>query len=108
MVRECGMPDEEELTDNILRLLESAVQKPADELDLEASLADDLGFTRESLLKLAFTINADEYFKPLGVALIPDDVTDCETVGDLIDLVDNEFNNEMPVRRKKTPPPSKK
>ena len=105
------MPEEEDITDNISRLVESASGRSSDELDPENLLMDDLGFSRQTLLDLAFTINGDEFFKPLGVGLIPDDVAECETLGDLIELVITELNNEMPPRRKRPPdkkPPGKK
>ena len=94
------MPEEEEVSDNVLRMIEDQAPQSPDSVDLEDSLIDDLGFSRQALLDLAFTINKDEYFKPLGVGLIPDDVADCVTVGELVDLVLNEFNNDnIPVRR---------
>ena len=68
---------------------------------VDDSLIDNLGFTRLSLLDFAFAINKDEYFKPLSVALIPDDVADCVTVGELIELVQNEFSGELPERRRR-------
>jgi hypothetical protein len=40
--------------------------------------------------------------------LIPDDVADCTTVAELVELVNNELNNnEMPVRRSKPEPPDR-
>jgi hypothetical protein len=72
-----------------------------DDLDFENSLADDLGFDRKKLQDLAFAINKDEYFKHLGVGLIPDDVGDCETLEELVVLVESELNNELPQRRNK-------
>ena len=100
------MPQEEEIADNVFRLVESSAGVSADELDLENSLIDDLGFTRQSLMELAYTINKDEFFKPLGVGLIPDDVADCVTLGELLDLVETELNNDVPPRRNrgKNPP----
>jgi len=95
------MPEEDEVSDNVLRMIEDLAPQSPDSVDLDDSLAGDLGFTRQALLDLAFSINKDEYFKPLGVGLIPDDVGDCETVGELVDLVLNEFNNDVPVRRRR-------
>lgn len=96
------MEDEEEITDNVLRMIEDAPGSTADNPDYDATLVADLGFTRETLKQLAFAINKDEFFKPLGVGLIPDDAADCETVGELVELVKNELNNDnVPVRRKK-------
>lgn len=95
--------DEEEITDNVLRVIESAPGTPGDEVEFENLLVDDLGFDKKSLQELAFAFNKDEYFKPLGVGLIPDDVADCETVADLVELVKQELNNEMPPRREKRP-----
>jgi hypothetical protein len=95
--------DDEEITDNVLRMIETSPGMTADEIDFEDLLADDLGFTRKTLQELAFAINKDEYFKPLGVGLIPDDVADCETVAELVELVKKELNNEMPPRREKPP-----
>ena len=96
--------DEEEITDNVLRVIESSPGISADDPDLEALLADDLGFSREALLALAFAINKDEYFKPLGVGLIPDDVADCKTVFEVVELVKSELNNDnVPTRRAKRP-----
>lgn len=97
------MPEEDEISDNALRMIEDAAPQPRDEIEMDHSLIDDLGFTRQALLDLAYAINRDEYFKPLGVALIPDDVADCVTVGELVDLVHTEFNGETPVRRNKDP-----
>jgi hypothetical protein len=94
--------DEEEIADNVLRLIETVPDLSVDEPDFEDLLVDDLGFSRDTLKELAFAINKDEYFKPLGVGLIPDDVAECETVGDLVELVKGELNNDnMPVRRKR-------
>ena len=100
------MPEEEEITDNVFRLVESFSGASADERDLENSLIDDLGFTRQGLLDLAFAINKDDFFKPLGVGLIPDDVADCVTLGELVDLVEVELNNDVPQRRtrRRNPP----
>ena len=95
--------DDEEITDNVLRVIENSPGISEDDIDFEDLLVDDLGFTRKSLQELAFTINKDEYFKPLGVGLIPDDVADCETVAELVDLVQKELNNDMPPRREKRP-----
>lgn len=96
--------DDEEITDNVLRLIETAAGLPEDEeADFEDLLIDDLGFSKKSLQELAFTFNKDGYFKPLGVGLIPDDVSDCETVAELVELVKKELNNEMPPRREKRP-----
>ena len=94
--------DEEEITDNVLRVIGETPGVSADDPDDEALLVEDLGFTRQALLDLAFTINKDEYFKPLGVGLIPDDVADCKTVGELVELVKSELNNDnVPTRRQK-------
>ncbi|HWB61854.1 MAG TPA: acyl carrier protein [Chthoniobacteraceae bacterium] len=96
--------DEEEIEDNVLRLIETAPGRSGDEVTYEDSLAD-LGFDKQSLKELAFAINKDEYFKPLGVGLIPDDVADCETVGEVVELVKKELNNDdMPARRKRPGP----
>lgn len=95
--------DEEEITDNVLRVIENAPGMSGDEVDFEDMLVDDLGFDKKGLQELAFAFNKDEYFKPLGVGLIPDDVADCETVADLVELVKQELNNEMPPRREKRP-----
>lgn len=94
------MADEEEIIDNALRLIGAAIQQPAEDLDMEAALAD-LGFDKKSLQELAYVINKDDYFKPLGVGLIPGDVADCVTVDDVVELVQNELNYEAPVRRKR-------
>ncbi len=97
------LEDEEEITDNVLRVIEAAPAVGGDEVDFEDILVDDLGFDKKSLQELAFVINKDEFFKPLGVGLIPDDVSDCETVAELVELVKKELNNEMPPRREKRP-----
>jgi acyl carrier protein len=93
------MPEEDEISDNTLRMIEDAAPQPRDEMEMDDSLVDDLGFTKQALLDLAYAFNKDEFFKPLGVALIPDDVADCVTVGELIELVQTEFNGETPTRR---------
>ena len=95
--------DDEEIADNVLRMIETSPGVPEDEIDFEDMLVDDLGFTKATLKELAFAINKDDYFKPLGVGLIPDDVADCETVGELVELVKQELNNDMPPRREKRP-----
>lgn len=95
--------DDEEITDNVLRMIETSPGVPEDEIDFEDLLVDDLGFTKATLKELAFAINKDDYFKPLGVGLIPDDVADCETVAELVELVKQELNNDMPPRREKRP-----
>lgn len=96
------MPEDIEIEENLLRIVASTVNKTPDELDFEQTLVDDLGFDRASLKNLAFVVNADAYFKPLGVALIPDDVADCETLGEVYSLLDNELNNDnQPTRRRR-------
>jgi len=100
------MPEDEDIADNILRVIEENAPIPVEELDLETALVQNLGFHKDTLRNLAFVLNKDEYFKPLGVGLIPDDVADCTTVADLVELIKSELNYEAPVRRKKwTPPP---
>ena len=95
--------DDEEITANVLRMIEVSSGTSVDDLDFEDLLVDDLGFTKKTLQELAFAINKDEYFKPLGVGLIPDDVADCEIVAELVDLVIKEMNNDVPPRRQKRP-----
>lgn len=92
--------DDEEITDNVLRVIETAPGISVEEIDFEDLLVD-LGFDKKSLQELAFIFNKDEYFKPLGVGLIPDDVSDCETVAELVELLKTELNNERPTRREK-------
>ena len=93
--------DEEEIADNVLRVIETAPGMPGDEVNYEDRMVDDLGFDKKRLQELAFIFNKDEYFKPLGIGLIPDDVADCETVEELVELVKKELNNEAPPRREK-------
>jgi hypothetical protein len=94
------MPDDDEIIDNILRVIESSPVIAKEEADLDDLLAD-LGFDTQSLRELAFTFNRDDYFRPLGIGLIPDDVADCVTVVELVELVKKELNNEPPPRRGK-------
>jgi hypothetical protein len=95
------MPEEIEITDNVLRLVSSIAGVSAEELDFEAGLTEDLGFSRQSLVDLAFAINKDDFFKPLGVGLIPDDVADCITLAELVELVQVELSNEPPPSRRR-------
>jgi len=95
--------DDEEITDNVFRVIETSPGISVDDLDFEDLLVDDLGFSKKTLQDLAFAINKDDYFKPLGVGLIPDDVSDCETVAELVELVKKELDNDVPPRREKRP-----
>jgi hypothetical protein len=93
--------DEAAIADNVLRILEAATGTPVDEIDFEQSLADGLGLDKKKLQELAYAFNKDDYFKPMGVGLIPDDVADCLTVDELVALVESELNYDAPQRRAK-------
>ena len=94
------MPDDTESEANLLRLIEAQSGKSSDSIGDEDSLIGDIGFTRQTLREFAFILNKDDYFRALGVALVPDDVADCETVFELIQLVESELTNEVAPRRK--------
>jgi len=97
------MPEEdEEIIDNVLRVVADSPSVAVEEVGIEDPLAD-LGFNTQSLRELAFTFNKDDYFRPLGIGLVPDDVADCGTVAELVELVIKELSNEPPPRRAKRP-----
>ena len=78
--------DRAELEQKILELVAISYKKNAEDLSLETSFKNDLGGASVQMVALVAEIENET-----DACVTPQDAAACETIGDLVDLVENEL-----------------
>ena len=78
--------DREELEQKILELVAISYKKNAEDLSLETSFKNDLGGASVQMVALVAEIENET-----DACVTLQDAAACETIGDLVDLVENEL-----------------
>ena len=78
----------EEIQEKVIAIVAAEAQKKVEEVTLESSVSNDLGL--DSLDRVEIEMNCDKEF---GINTPVDDISDLDTVKEIVDYIDNRLND---------------